>query len=52
MGNNGGDGQVMARHLAGHNANVIVVFLELLTKLKLKKANGIGHYLKKCLLLN
>ena len=27
MGNNGGDGQVMARHLAGHNANVAVVLL-------------------------
>ena len=27
MGNNGGDGQVMARHLAGHKANVTVVLL-------------------------
>ena len=25
MGNNGGDGMVMARHLAGHNANVRVI---------------------------
>ena len=34
MGNNGGDGQVMARHLAGHNANVTVVLLGTPEKIK------------------
>ena len=36
MGNNGGDGQVMARHLAGHNANVTVVLLGTTDKIKTK----------------
>ena len=51
MGNTGGDGLVMARHLAGYDANVTVKFLAQLIKLKLKKATGIGAFLRKCLLL-
>ena len=27
LGNNGGDGMVMARHLAGHNADVRIILL-------------------------
>ena len=38
MGNNGGDGQVMARHLAGHNANVTVVLLGKPEKIKTEES--------------
>ena len=34
LGNNGGDGLVMARHLAGHSANVTVMLLGTPNKIK------------------
>ena len=47
MGNNGGDGQVMARHLAGHNANVAVVLLGTPDKLKTEESSWNWSILKK-----
>ena len=44
LGNNGGDGLVMARHLAGYGSNVTVCFLEILKKLKQKKVIGTGQF--------
>jgi len=39
LGNNGGDGLVMARHLAGHNANTTVVLLGASEKIKTEESN-------------
>ena len=47
MGNNGGDGQVMARHLAGHNANVIVVLLGTPDKIKTEESSWNWSLLEK-----
>ena len=46
-GNNGGDGQVMARHLAGHNANVSVVLLGTPDKIKTDESNWNWSLLEK-----
>ena len=47
MGNNGGDGQVMARHLAGHNANVTVILLGNPEKIKTEESKWNWSILKK-----
>ena len=47
MGNNGGDGQVMARHLAGHNANVAVVLLGTPDKIKTEESSWNWSILEK-----
>ena len=47
MGNNGGDGQVMARHLAGHNAKVKVVLLGTPDKIKTEESNWNWSILEK-----
>jgi len=47
MGNNGGDGQVMARHLAGHNANVTVVLLGTPDKIKTEESSWNWSILEK-----
>ena len=47
MGNNGGDGQVMARHLAGHNANVTVVLLGTPDKIKTEESSWNWSLLEK-----
>ena len=47
MGNNGGDGQVMARHLAGHNANVTVVLLGTSDKIKTEESKWNWSILEK-----
>ena len=47
MGNNGGDGQVMARHLAGHNANVTVVLLGTPDKIKTEESKWNWSILEK-----
>ena len=47
MGNNGGDGQVMARHLAGHNANVVVVLLGTPDKIKTEESSWNWSLLEK-----
>ena len=47
MGNNGGDGQVMARHLAGHNANVTVVLLGTPEKIKTEESKWNWSILEK-----
>ena len=39
MGNNGGDGLVMARHLAGYEANVTVKLLGSVDKIKTEESN-------------
>ena len=39
LGNNGGDGVVMARHLAGHSANVTVMLLGTPDKIKTEESN-------------
>ena len=39
LGNNGGDGLVMARHLAGHGANVTVMLLGTPDKIKTEESN-------------
>ena len=49
MGNNGGDGLVMARHLAGYNANVTVMLLGSPEKIKTEESNWNWSILKKCL---
>ena len=45
MGNNGGDGQVMARHLVGHNAKVTVVLLGTPEKIKNEETFLVCHVL-------
>ena len=47
MGNNGGDGQVMARHLAGHNANVTVILLGTPDKIKTEESSWNWSLLEK-----
>ena len=47
MGNNGGDGQVMARHLAGHNAKVTVVLLGTPDKIKTEESSWNWSLLEK-----
>ena len=47
MGNNGGDGQVMARHLAGHNANVTVILLGTPEKIKTEESKWNWSILEK-----
>ncbi len=47
MGNNGGDGQVMARHLVGHNANVTVVLLGTPEKIKTEESKWNWSILEK-----
>ena len=47
MGNNGGDGQVMARHLAGYAANVTVVLLGPDDKIKTEESNWNWSILQK-----
>jgi len=47
MGNNGGDGQVMARHLAGHNAKVKVVLLGTPDKIKTEESKWNWSILEK-----
>ena len=47
MGNNGGDGMVMARHLAGHNANVRVILLGMPEKIKTEESKWNWSILEK-----
>jgi len=47
MGNNGGDGLVMARHLAGHSAHTIVVLLGSPENIKTEESNWNWSILKK-----
>ena len=47
LGNNGGDGLVMARHLAGHNANTTVVLLGASEKIKTEESNWNWSILEK-----
>ena len=47
MGNNGGDGQVMARHLSGHNANVTVILLGTPDKIKTEESSWNWSLLEK-----
>ena len=47
LGNNGGDGLVMARHLAGHNANVVVMLLGTPDKIKTEESNWNWSILEK-----
>ncbi len=47
MGNNGGDGQVMARHLAGHHADVTVVLLGTPDKIKTEESKWNWSILEK-----
>jgi len=47
LGNNGGDGLVMARHLAGHKANVTVVLLGISKKIKTEESNWNWSILEK-----
>ena len=47
MGNNGGDGMVMARHLAGHGANVTVMLLGTPDKIKTEESNWNWSILEK-----
>lgn len=47
MGNNGGDGLVMARHLAGHGAAVTVVLLGLPEKIKTEESRWNWSILEK-----
>lgn len=47
MGNNGGDGLVMARHLAGYNADVTVVLLGPIEKIKTEESNWNWSILEK-----
>ncbi len=39
LGNNGGDGMVMARHLAGHGAKVTVILLGTSDKIKTEESS-------------
>jgi len=47
LGNNGGDGLVMARHLAGHGANVTVRLLGDSDKIKTEESRWNWHILEK-----
>ena len=47
LGNNGGDGLVMARHLAGHGANVTVMLLGTADKIKTEESNWNWSILEK-----
>ncbi len=47
MGNNGGDGLVMARHLAGYGSNVIVMLLGGSNKIKTEESNWNWSILQK-----
>jgi NAD(P)H-hydrate epimerase len=47
LGNNGGDGLVMARHLAGYNAKVTVVLLGTPEKIKTEESNWNWSILQK-----
>ena len=47
LGNNGGDGLVMARHLAGHAANVIVLLLGTPDKIKTEESSWNWSILEK-----
>ena len=47
LGNNGGDGLVMARHLAGYGANVTVMLLGTPEKIKTEESNWNWSILKK-----
>lgn len=47
LGNNGGDGLVMARHLAGHGANVTVILLGTPDKIKTEESNWNWSILEK-----
>ena len=47
LGNNGGDGLVMARHLAGHGANVTVMLLGTPDKIKTEESNWNWSILEK-----
>ena len=47
MGNNGGDGLVMARHLAGYGAKVTVILLGTPEKIKTEESNWNWAILKK-----
>ncbi|MCE2614265.1 MAG: NAD(P)H-hydrate epimerase [Nitrosopumilus sp. (ex Thoosa mismalolli)] len=47
MGNNGGDGLVMARHLAGYDANVTVKLLGSIDKIKTEESNWNWSILEK-----
>ena len=47
MGNNGGDGLVMARHLSGYGSKVTVVLLGLPEKIKTEESNWNWSLLKK-----
>ena len=47
LGNNGGDGLVMARHLAGYNAKVTVVLLGIPEKIKTEESNWNWSILQK-----
>ena len=47
LGNNGGDALVMARHLAGHNANVRVILLGLPDKIKTEESKWNWSILEK-----
>ncbi len=47
LGNNGGDGLVMARHLAGYNAKVTVILLGTPDKIKTEESNWNWSILQK-----
>ncbi|NND85742.1 MAG: NAD(P)H-hydrate epimerase [Nitrosopumilus sp.] len=47
LGNNGGDGLVMARHLAGYGANVTVILLGTTEKIKTEESNWNWSILEK-----
>ena len=47
IGNNGGDGLVMARHLAGHGANVTVMLLGTADKIKTEESSWNWSILEK-----
>ena len=47
MGNNGGDGLVMARHLSGYDANVTVKLLGSIEKIKTEESNWNWSILEK-----
>ncbi len=47
LGNNGGDGLVMARHLAGYGANVTVILLGTSDKIKTEESNWNWSILEK-----
>ena len=47
LGNNGGDGMVMARHLAGHGAKVTVMLLGTSQKIKTEESNWNWSILEK-----